>query len=253
MMGRANLCDAEFCNKAAAGNADDIRPCIGCLRCLNGIMFGKRISCTVNPDVERDEAGYEPAAEAKNVLVVGAGPAGMEAAYIAAKRGHNVVLVDKQDEPGGEMRIAAVPPAKQELTRVIKYQYRRLAEAGVKCVFGTELTAEDIQRDYAGYEVVLAYGAEPIVPAFMQGFKQVMTADDLLGGKAFPGKKIVICGRRHRRLRDGRLPGPAGQRPVAGQPRCHRHRDDQDACRQTRAVPVARCSSRVCFPRAFTC
>ena len=194
MMGRANLCDAEFCNKAAAGNADDIRPCIGCLRCLNGIMFGKRISCTVNPDVERDEAGYEPAAEAKNVLVVGAGPAGMEAAYIAAKRGHNVVLVDKQDEPGGEMRIAAVPPAKQELTRVIKYQYRRLAEAGVKCVFGTELTAEDIQHDYAGYEVVLAYGAEPIAPAFMQGFKQVMTADDLLGGKAFPGKKIVIVG-----------------------------------------------------------
>ena len=126
--------------------------------------------------------------------VVGAGPAGMEAAYIAAKRGHNVVLVDKQDEPGGEMRIAAVPPAKQELTRVIKYQYRRLAEVGVKCVFGTELTAEDIQRDYAGYEVVLAYGAEPIAPAFMQGFKQVMTADDLLGGKAFPGKKIVIVG-----------------------------------------------------------
>ncbi len=100
-------------------------------------MFGKRISCTVNPDVERDEAGYEPAAVAKNVLVVGAGPAGMEAAYIAAKRGHNVVLVDKQDEPGGEMRIAAVPPAKQELTRVIKYRYRRLAEAGVTCVFGT--------------------------------------------------------------------------------------------------------------------
>ena len=64
--------------------------------------------------------------------------------YFAAKRGHNVVLVDKQDEPGGEMRIAAVPPAKQELTRVIKYQYRRLAEVGVKCVFGTELTAEDI-------------------------------------------------------------------------------------------------------------
>ncbi len=154
-------------------------------------MFGKRISCTVNPDVERDEAGYEPAAEAKNVLVVGAGPAGMEAADIAAKRGHNVVLVDKQDEPGGEMRIAAVPPAKQELTRVVKYQYRRLAEAGVKCVFGTELSAEDIQRDYAGDQVVLAYGAEPIAPAFMQGFRPVTTADDA-GGKAFPGKKIVI-------------------------------------------------------------
>ena len=194
MMGRANLCDAEFCNKAAAGRAEEVRPCIGCLRCLNGIMFGKPISCTVNPDVEHDEAGYEPATEKKNVLVVGAGPAGMEAAYIAAKRGHNVVLVDKQGEPGGQLRIASVPPAKQELTRVIKYQFSRLAEAGVDVRMGVELTAEDIQRDFAGYEVVLSYGAEPIVPGFMTGFKQVMTADDLLAGRAFPGKKIVIVG-----------------------------------------------------------
>ena len=194
MMGRANLCDAEFCNKAAAGRAEEVRPCIGCLRCLNGIMFGKPISCTVNPDVEHDEAGYEPATEKKNVLVVGAGPAGMEAAYIAAKRGHNVVLVDKQGEPGGQLRIASVPPAKQELTRVIKYQFSRLAEAGVDVRMGVGLTAEDIQRDFAGYEVVLSYGAEPIVPGFMTGFKQVMTADDLLAGRAFPGKKIVIVG-----------------------------------------------------------
>ena len=194
MMGRANLCDAEFCNKAAAGRAEEVRPCIGCLRCLNGIMFGKPISCTVNPDVEHDEAGFEPAAEKKNVLVVGAGPAGMEAAYIAARRGHHVVLADKQDQPGGQLRIASVPPAKQELTRVIKYQFSRLAEAGVDVRMGVELTAEDIQRDFAGYEVVLAYGAEPIVPGFMTGFKQVMTADDLLAGRAFPGKKIVIVG-----------------------------------------------------------
>ena len=194
MMGRANLCDAEFCNKAAAGRAEEVRPCIGCLRCLNGIMFGKPISCTVNPDVEHDEAGYEPATEKKNVLVVGAGPAGMEAAYIAAKRGHNVVLVDKQEEPGGQLRIASVPPAKQELTRVIKYQFSRLAEAGVDVRMGVELTAEDVQRDFAGYEIVLSYGAEPIVPGFMTGFKQVMTADDLLAGRAFPGKKIVIVG-----------------------------------------------------------
>ena len=194
MMGRANLCDAEFCNKAAAGRAEEVRPCIGCLRCLNGIMFGKPISCTVNPDVEHDEAGFEPAAEKKNVLVVGAGPAGMEAAFIAARRGHHVVLVDKQEEPGGQLRIASVPPAKQELTRVIKYQFSRLAEAGVDVRMGVELTAEDIKRDFAGYEVVLAYGAEPIVPGFMTGFKQVMTADDLLAGRAFPGKKIVIVG-----------------------------------------------------------
>ena len=194
MMGRANLCDAEFCNKAAAGRAEEVRPCIGCLRCLNGIMFGKPISCTVNPDVEHDEASFEPATEKKDVLVVGAGPAGMEAAFIAAQRGHHVVLVDKQEEPGGQLRIASVPPAKQELTRVIKYQFSRLAEAGVDVRMGVKLTVEDIQRDFAGYEVVLAYGAEPIVPGFMTGFKQVMTADDLLAGRAFPGKKIVIVG-----------------------------------------------------------
>uniref|UniRef100_UPI0040294ED5 NAD(P)/FAD-dependent oxidoreductase n=1 Tax=Collinsella intestinalis TaxID=147207 RepID=UPI0040294ED5 len=158
------------------------------------IMFGKPIACTVNPDVEHDEAGFEPAAEKKDVLVVGAGPAGMEAAYIAARRGHHVVLVDKQDQPGGQLRIASVPPAKQELTRVVKYQFSRLAETGVDVRMGVELTAEDIQRDFAGYEVVLAYGAEPIVPGFMTGFKQVMTADDLLAGRAFPGKKIVIVG-----------------------------------------------------------
>ena len=115
-------------------------------------------------------------------------------ADIAAKRGHNVVLVDKQEEPGGQLRIASVPPAKQELTRVIKYQFGRLAEAGVDVRMGVELTAEDIQRDFAGYEVVLSYGAEPIVPGFMTGFKQVMTADDLLAGRAFPAKKIVIVG-----------------------------------------------------------
>ena len=118
----------------------------------------------------------------------------MEAAYIAARRGHHAVLVDKQDQPGGQLRIASVPPAKQELTRVIKYQFSRLVEAGVDVRMGVELTAEDIQRDFAGYEVVLAYGAEPIVPGFMTGFKQVMTADDLLAGRAFPGKKIVIVG-----------------------------------------------------------
>lgn len=194
MMGRANLCDAEFCNKAAAGATDDIRPCIGCLRCLTGIMFGKPIACTVNPDVEHDDGAVEPAAKKRDVLVIGAGPAGMEAAFVAARRGHHVVLVDAADEPGGTMRIAAVPIAKQDLTRVIKFQARRLAAAGVELRLGVRLTAADVARDYAGYEVVLATGAEPIVPTWAAGFKQAVTADDIFAGRAFPGKKIVVVG-----------------------------------------------------------
>ena len=194
MMGRANVCDARFAEKASAGKTADIRPCIGCLRCLTGIMFGKPISCTVNPDVEGDDGAVEPADEKKDVLVVGAGPAGMETAFVAARRGHHVVLVDDQDEVGGTMRIAAVPIAKQDLCRVIKFQARRLAQEGVEVRLGTRLTAEDIARDYAGYEVVAAYGAEPIEPASMTGFKQACTADDILYGRVHPGRRIVVVG-----------------------------------------------------------
>ena len=194
MMGRANVCDARFAEKASAGKTADIRPCIGCLRCLTGIMFGKPISCTVNPDVEGDDGAVEPADVKKDVLVVGAGPAGMEAAFVAARRGHHVVLVDDQDEVGGTMRIAAVPIAKQDLCRVIKFQARRLAQEGVEVRLGTRLTAEDIARDYAGYEVVAAYGAEPIEPASMTGFKQACTADDILYGRVHPGRRIVVVG-----------------------------------------------------------
>ena len=194
MMGRANVCDARFAEKASAGKTADIRPCIGCLRCLTGIMFGKPISCTVNPDVEGDDGAVEPADEKKDVLVVGAGPAGMETAFVAARRGHHVVLVDDQDEVGGTMRIAAVPIAKQDLCRVIKFQARRLTQEGVEVRLGTRLTAEDIARDYAGYEVVAAYGAEPIEPASMTGFKQACTADDILYGRVHPGRRIVVVG-----------------------------------------------------------
>ena len=118
----------------------------------------------------------------------------MQAAFVAARRGHHVVLVDDQDEVGGTMRIAAVPIAKQDLCRVIKFQARRLEQEGVEIELGRRLTAEDIERDFAGYEVVAAYGADPIVPASMTGFRQVCTADDILYGRVHPGKKIVIVG-----------------------------------------------------------
>lgn len=195
MIGRANLCEPEFCNKAQAGKIDEIRPCIGCLRCLNGIMFGKRVSCTVNPSFEpENEDTLLPADTKKNVLVIGGGPAGMEAAFVAAKRGHHVVLADKQDALGGTVRIAAVPIAKQDLTQLIKYQAHKLEQAGVEVLLNTEITLEVIKEQYADYEIILCGGSTPIVPSFMTEFKDYMTADDVLYGRKFPGRKIVIIG-----------------------------------------------------------
>lgn len=195
MIGRANLCDPEFANKVAAEKADDIRPCIGCLRCLNGIMFGKRVACTVNPSFElENEDTLAPAAEKKNVLVIGSGPAGMEAAFVAAKRGHHVVLCEKDAELGGLMRIAAVPIAKQDLTRLIQYMARRLEGAGVEVRLNCAMDKAMLEGEFKGWEVIAGAGAQPIVVPAFTGFKQWMTADDVLAGRAFPGRKIVVIG-----------------------------------------------------------
>ena len=192
MIGRPNLCDSEFANKAYAGKAEDIRPCIGCGRCLNGIMFGKPISCTVNPSVETN--AIEKATEKKKVLVIGGGPAGMEAAYVAKKRGHEVVLCEKSNELGGLPRIAAVPSSKQELCRVIKFMARRLQNEGIEVRMNCEVTPEMLETEFKDYEVVCSIGAKPKEIESFKQFKQTMTADDILAGRTFPGRKIVILG-----------------------------------------------------------
>ncbi|MFR6537898.1 MAG: FAD-dependent oxidoreductase [Lachnospiraceae bacterium] len=192
MIGRPNLCDSEFANKAAAGKTDDIRPCIGCGRCLTGIMMGKVIGCTVNPSVESDE--IKEAEEKKKVLVIGGGPAGMEAAFVAKKRGHEVVLCEKSGELGGLLRLAAVPIAKQELCKVIKFMARRLEHEGVEVRMNCEVTPEMLANEFKDYEVICSTGAVPKEIAPFKVFKQTMTADDVLSGKEYPGRKIVILG-----------------------------------------------------------
>lgn len=192
MIGRPNLCDSEFANKAAAGKTDDIRPCIGCGRCLTGIMMGKVIGCTVNPSVESDE--IKEAEEKKKVLVIGGGPAGMEAAFVAKKRGHEVVLCEKSGELGGLLRLAAVPIAKQELCKVIKFMARRLEHEGVEVRMNCEVTPEMLTNEFKEYEVICSTGAVPKEIAPFKVFKQTMTADDVLSGKEYPGRKIVILG-----------------------------------------------------------
>lgn len=192
MIGRPNLCDSEFANKAAAGRTDDIRPCIGCGRCLTGIMFGRPIACTVNPSVQSNV--IEPAEQKKKVLVIGGGPAGMEAAYVAKMRGHEVILCEKEAELGGLLRLAAVPIGKQELCKVIKFMMRRLQNAGVEVRRNCEVTSEMLAAEFADYEVICTSGAKPKEIDAFKCFKQTMTADDILSGRGFPGRKVVILG-----------------------------------------------------------
>ena len=190
MIGRPNLCDSEFANKSKAGRVEEIRPCIGCGRCLTGIMFGKPISCTVNPSVESDYIAK--AKDKKKVLVIGGGPAGMEAAYVAKKRGHEVVLCEKSDRLGGQLLIASVPIGKQELTKVVKYMKNQLD--GVDIRYNTTVTKEMIENEFSGYEVICSVGATPKEIEAYNVFKQTMTADDILNGNQYPGRKVVIIG-----------------------------------------------------------
>lgn len=195
MMGRANLCGPDFCTKAQEGREDEIRPCIGCLRCLNGIMFGKRVACTVNPSFElENEDTLKPAEVKKDILVIGGGPAGMEAAFVAKKRGHHVVLCEQGDALGGQMRIASVPIAKQDLAKVIKYMSKKLQAENVEVRLNCKVDKEMLETEFSGYEVIVSCGAAPIAPAAFTEFKHWATADDILAGNAFPGRRIVIIG-----------------------------------------------------------
>lgn len=195
MIGRANLCDPEFSNKAKAGKPEDIRPCIGCLRCLNGIMFGKPVACTMNPSFSlENEDNITLADSKKKILVVGGGPAGMEAAYIAKKRGHDVVLCEKEAELGGALRVACVPIGKQDLCHVIKWMQHRLENENVEIRTNTKVTLELLKSEFKDYEVIVSIGAQPIIINAFTQFKQWMSADDILAGRSFPGRKIVIIG-----------------------------------------------------------
>ena len=192
MMGRANLCDSEFANKAMNNREDEIRPCIGCGRCLTGVMFGKPVGCTVNPSVESNV--IEKAEEKKKVLVIGGGPAGMEAAYVASQRGHEVILCEKESELGGLLRLACVPIAKQDLSKVIKFMITRLKKTDVDIRLNCEITSEMLENEFKDYIVLGTTGAKPRIIDAFTSFKSTMTADDILAGRKVTGRNVVIIG-----------------------------------------------------------
>ncbi|CUH98728.1 NADPH-dependent 2,4-dienoyl-CoA reductase [Leisingera aquaemixtae] len=193
-MARPMLADADFVAKAEAGQADQIAPCIACNQaCLDHTFSGKLTSCLVNPRAcHETELLIEPAAAAKTVAIVGAGPAGLSTALTAAQRGHKVTLFDKADEIGGQLNMAKQVPGKEEFWGLVDWYRVMVAEAGVTLELGREVSADDL----TGFdEVVIATGVLPRDPAIPgQDRDNVLSYIDVLRHKKPAGQRVAVIG-----------------------------------------------------------
>lgn len=197
-MGRPLLADPELVKKAAEGRPEEVRKCIACQRCFESRFpaFGGALKCSVNPELGRETQYHIDAApEPKKVLVIGAGPSGMEAARVAALRGHDVHLYDRNRELGGQLLLAILPPHKEELKNIPEYfssQFDRLKNLHLE--LGKEVTPELVDR-IKPEVVILTTGSSPVAPD-IPGIDQenVFSADDVLWGKANVGGKVVVIG-----------------------------------------------------------
>jgi len=194
-LGRALLADPEWPKKAQQGYLEAIRPCISCSRCIDRLMQGLEVQCAVNPLLGREgESVLDPASRAGNVLVVGGGPAGMEAAATAAGRGHRVTLMERSSRLGGKALAAAIPPSRAAIARFTAYQERQLEITGVRVQLGHEVTAgmvEDLKPDY----LVLASGGVPLRPSIPGiGQPHVFQAEDILTSRIPVGAHAIVIG-----------------------------------------------------------
>ncbi|NHQ81013.1 NADPH-dependent 2,4-dienoyl-CoA reductase [Chromobacterium vaccinii] len=193
-MARPFLADPDFVNKAAEGRGDEINTCIGCNQaCLDHIFQGKLTSCLVNPRACREtELNYEKTAAPKKLAVVGAGPAGLAFATVAAERGHSVTLFDAAAEIGGQFNVAKQIPGKEEFYETLRYFKRRIETTGVELKLGARVAADDL----SGFdEVVLATGIAPRSPAIPGvDHPKVLNYLDVLKHKKPVGKKVAIIG-----------------------------------------------------------
>lgn len=195
-MARPFLADPEFVNKAAAGRSDEINTCIGCNQaCLDHTFGGKLTSCLVNPRAcHETELNYLPVTQVRKIAVVGAGPAGLAAATVAAQRGHDVTLFDSASEIGGQFNIAKRIPGKEEFFETLRYFGRKLQTTGVDLRLNTRVTADDLLGK--GYdEVILATGIAPRTPAIpgVDNPKVLSYLDVILGRKPV-GKSVAVIG-----------------------------------------------------------
>ncbi|MEF2229411.1 MAG: FAD-dependent oxidoreductase [Pseudodesulfovibrio sp.] len=196
-LGRGLIADPDWANKAREGRQRDIRKCIGCLQgCIGTQMTAGFANCLQNPEMGREGSmGISPADTPKKVLVVGGGPAGLEAALVAGLRGHDVTLCEKGDRLGGQWNLACTPPGKNDFRWVVDWRVDQIGKLdNVTVRTGCEVDKAMIEA-FAPDVTLVATGSVPVVPGIpgAQG-DRVFTAHAVLEGRDIPGEKIAVIG-----------------------------------------------------------
>jgi NADPH-dependent 2,4-dienoyl-CoA reductase/sulfur reductase-like enzyme len=196
-MARPIIADTEYVNKNRRGEFDEIRPCVRCNTCVQKVAEFYPIRCAVNPVIGREvEYLYiRPADKKKKVVIMGGGPAGMEAATVAASRGHQVTLYEKDSKLGGMLTLAAAYSFKADMKKYLDWLGQKTTKApGVEVKLSTEATAEAIKAEKPDV-LIVAIGAEPIIPGIPGVNKpNVVWVGDVARGKKVAGETVVVAG-----------------------------------------------------------
>lgn len=194
---RGMLADPDWVCKAAGKNPHPIRKCIACMNCLHSLFKqdNNGVYCAINPEAGQEYKGkITPARKAKKILIIGAGPAGLEAARAAALFGHEVELWERENSIGGQWKIACIPPGKEEFRSLIEYYEEELPCLGVRIKTDCNATAEKIAA-YKADAVLIATGARPLTPSIPRDDQaRVIDAWDVLKGHPVPGPRVLIIG-----------------------------------------------------------
>lgn len=194
VFGRQSIADPELVNKIQEGRTEAITPCIACLQgCVANMYQGQTITCLANPLVGR-EAELTSAEQGKKVAVIGGGVGGLMAARICALRGHQVDLYEASDKLGGNMRIAAFPPGKGDISGMVRSFIVQCEKAGVRIHLNSRIT-EAMLKELSADAIILATGAVPFLPP-IPGIENTgaVSASDVLQGKSACGRKVLIAG-----------------------------------------------------------
>ncbi|MFN4062284.1 MAG: N-methyl-L-proline N-demethylase HpbA [Paracoccus hibiscisoli] len=193
-MTRAHMADPHLVRKIIQGREDDIRPCVGANYCLDRIYQGGLAFCLHNAATGREETmphDIPPASEKRRVTIVGAGPAGLEAARVAAERGHAVTVFEAADKPGGQIRLTAQQERRREMISIISWRMAMCEKRGVSFRFNSYAEAADVLATDPD-EVIVATGGLPHTDVLAVGNDLVCSAWDILSGDVKPGQDVLI-------------------------------------------------------------